>query len=331
MEPFTIALLAGTALSAAGAAAGAMGGSNSAAAKAQNELNWANYYLQQREMRDKKEMAQAASTDPLGNRTYYTPGVGWRTDATPQTEQLLRSIQSEQQQQYGADAQRNRIIAQQAFRRAQAAGSEADIALGQVRNPSQTREGFLGRAMESNVADAVTPTDNARRAIAMRAARGGGGANMLDMLSSYSQPSTRSAIARARLEAPTAFDTAEQNRQGGAVQRYAALNQSASGTPTAITPVDTGIPSTMQNARTSGNQLESYNRAPQPFQITPVPNQVAQGLGSLGATVGGLADTWQAHLQSQTNNNILMELLKSRAAGGSMSSLPAQGFLGRQY
>ena len=101
------------------------------------------------------------------------------------------------------------------------------------------------------------------------------------------------------------------------MNRYAALDQSAKGVPTTPAPFDTGIASTMANARTSGNQLASYARAPQAFQLQQVPT-IATGIGSAGQALSGFTDTLYSQRNTENNNALLREILKQRGGlGGS--------------
>jgi hypothetical protein len=108
MDPFTIAMMGGTAL------ASILGGKEASRTNQLNaDISLLNYYAQQKAQRDAWAEAQRqqaeqklGTTDAQGNRTRFIPGVGWVTELSDKQQQLSDLTEAEQLRQLTDEAGR---------------------------------------------------------------------------------------------------------------------------------------------------------------------------------------------------------------------------------
>jgi hypothetical protein len=118
MDPFTIALMGGTAL------ASFLGGQD-AKQQAQDNLAYQMYQDEQN-----RKLASASRQDAFGNIVRYNPGTNqWETVLTPQQRAITSAGEHEQLLGLTKDAARNRLVQEAAFRR----GQQADEDYGRTR------------------------------------------------------------------------------------------------------------------------------------------------------------------------------------------------------
>lgn len=132
MDPFTIALLAGTAIS---GISGASANSNA------NYAGQQNLEFQKWLANEQLKMGRASRTDAMGNTVRYDPGLNqWVTDLSPTQRALSKAGEHEQLLSLTDDAAKNRNIRERAYVRGQTANDDynrarADYAYGN--NPSE--------------------------------------------------------------------------------------------------------------------------------------------------------------------------------------------------
>jgi hypothetical protein len=291
----TAALIGATAT--AGAAGMGMMSANAASknAQASNAIAMQNYLEQRRVAAAQEEMARAGSVDARGNTTTYVPGVGWVTNATPLTNQLINASDTEELRRYTADAMRNRLRGQNTFTRQGQEGLLADAALASGKEGAQSLNDIRALLTEQNVARAVSGANDLRNRISLNAIRqGSGGETAVAQLGRQSLMDTRSAIADANAAANPEFLSRKQGREGAATNQYntyAARSTAPDGTAFMPTNLDeginTGLASKAAMAQRGLAQAGTVN-APQ-FRYAEDRTPVA--FAGLGSSLSGLVQT----------------------------------------
>jgi hypothetical protein len=222
-------IAASLASSAAGAIKGVTGGGNAnEAANVQNDINFRNYYLQQRLASLQEEMARAGSVNARGDKTEYVPGVGWVTRQSAQTDALIKSSDQEQRLRNTTDASRSRMRRENTFGRQANEGQQADAILGGINTGQQTPADLRAAMIEANVAKAVSGGDDMRKRIGMVSLRSGsGGQQALADISRNNMMDTRSAIADANLNAPDEYNARRSARVNPRLNQYNMLAERA--------------------------------------------------------------------------------------------------------
>lgn len=243
--------LIGAGLSAAGAIGSAylgMRASNSAAA-ANQAINYYNLQNQQRESLLQRMMAerilsmqQQGQTDALGNRQRYIEGLGFVTEASPETEALLRAERDEQFAQLTGDAQRARRGAQANEARRSEEALLADTYLRQLKTDNTPSRGALEALMLeqalSGIADAFDDTQAMANRQALR--RGVQNADQMAALARERADAQSSARTDARLRSigmERDLRSSDQQQLGNLYNMFAAR---AAGVPNAPVP-QTGV------------------------------------------------------------------------------------------
>lgn len=115
MDPITIALMGGTALS------GLLGGL-SQRSQAERALQ-----MQQALAQEQLKFAKASRTDAYGNKVYYDPTTNsWQTQLDPFQDRLIKAGETEQFRGLTEDAAQNRAIREGQFQRGRTAGNNYD-------------------------------------------------------------------------------------------------------------------------------------------------------------------------------------------------------------
>ena len=226
----TALLAAGAAGSLAGGAAGLMNaGTGAAAARAQNDIAFRNYYMQQRLARLQEEMARAGTTNSRGDRTEYVPGVGWVERPTETTRGIIAASDNEERLRLAQDAPRARMRREDNFTRQTREGQEADAILGGMRTGQQTPDDLRAAMIEAGVARAMSGANDMRGRIGLVSLRSGtGGQEALASLGRNAMRDTRTAIAEARLEAPSEYQSRRAARVNPRLNQYQSLVARAS-------------------------------------------------------------------------------------------------------
>lgn len=235
MDPMSIAALASAGMQAFGAVQGASQGR--AAADAQRNannialLNW----LQNRENAEfQRQLATAGQVDARGNRTTYVPGVGFVSTPSTFSRGMQDVADAEAIMGYAVDQPRARTEAQQAFLRRLAAGADAEAARAGRFLGRQSLPEVESRAIELGFAEADSGADALRNAIGINAIRTGtGGEQALAASARNAIADRRTALARARANAPGAFTTSRDQQNTMAENAIAAPMRRASGQTTA--------------------------------------------------------------------------------------------------
>lgn len=226
----TALLAAGAAGSLAGGVGGLMNASSGAgAARAQNDVAFRNYYMQQRLAQLQEEMARAGTTNARGDRTEYVPGVGWVERPTEQTRGIIAASDNEERRRLTEDATRGRLRREDNYTRQVRDGQDADAIMGGMRTGEQTPDDLRAAMIEAGVARAVSGSNDMRRRIGMVSLRSGtGGEQALAQIGRNAMDDTRTAIADARLNAPSEFQSRRNERVNPRINQYQTLVSRAS-------------------------------------------------------------------------------------------------------
>lgn len=235
MDPMSIAALVSAGTGAFGALQGARQGS--AAADAQRNannialLNW----MQNRDAADfQRQMATAGQVDARGNRTTFVPGVGFVATPSTFTRGMQDVADAEAIMGYTVDQPRVREEGRQAFLRRLAAGSDAEAARAGRFVGRQSLPEVESRAIELGFAEADSGADALRNALGINAIRTGtGGEQALAGAARNAVADRRTALARARANAPGMFTAGRDQQNTMAENAIAAPMRRASGQTTA--------------------------------------------------------------------------------------------------
>lgn len=235
MDPMTIASLVGAGSQLFGAIRGAQQGGDAARAQASANnialLNW----LQNRENANfQRDLATAGQINARGDRTAFVPGVGFVATPSTFTRGMQDVADAEAIAGYAVDQPRVREEQRQAFLRRLSAGADADAARAGRGVGRQDIPDIQSRAIELGFAEADSGADALRNAIGINAIRGGtGGEQALATSARNALADRRTALARARMQAPGAFVAARDAQNTMAENAMAAPMRRASGQTTA--------------------------------------------------------------------------------------------------
>lgn len=289
----TALLAAGAAGSLAGGVSGLMNaGTGASAARAQNDIAFRNYYMQQRLARLQEEMATAGSTNARGDRTEYVPGVGWVERPTEQTRGIIAASDNEERRRLTEDATRGRLRREDNYTRQVRDGQDADAIMGGIRTGQQTPDDLRAAMIEAGVARAVSGGDDMRKRIGLVSLRQGtGGQEALARIGRNAMGDTRTAIADARLNAPAEYQERRSARVNPRLNQYQALVSRASA-PDDVqfqpTNLDEGLGQTLRSRMNMAPQgIGSAMNVDTP-RIGSTENRTPVALDSLGQYLVGL-------------------------------------------
>jgi hypothetical protein len=235
MDPMTIASLVSAGSQLFGAVQGArQGGAASNAQSSANNialLNW----LQNRDNADfQRQMATAGQVDARGNRTAFVPGVGFVATPSTFTRGMQDVADAEAIAGYAVDQPRVREEQRQAFLRRLSAGADAEAARAGRFVGRQDMPDVQSRAIELGFAEADSGADAVRDAVGVNAIRTGtGGEQAIAGAARTALANRRTALARARAQAPGAFAGARDAQNTMAENAIASPMRRASGQTTA--------------------------------------------------------------------------------------------------
>jgi hypothetical protein len=134
-----------------------------------------NYILQKQQMEKQYELATAGRRDARGNQTRYVPGVGWTTDVTSGTRDIIQGSDAVQRQSLIDLLTRNRGERDLAMNRRLEEGSAASPMLAAIKNGygAPTKEGVVGSNKIAGVTGVSENADNAKSAYGTAALRSG--------------------------------------------------------------------------------------------------------------------------------------------------------------
>lgn len=186
---------------------------------------------QQQRIADQQYRLQTAGTrNARGDTTRFVEGVGWVEDLGPSSRAMQGASDKEYLLRTGEDANRAREGRRQNFARRQEESSAADTLLRDYRNvQGPSRAGVEANLAERNLAAVNDPLDDTRQAVQMQALRSGSGAShVLDALAQRGRLGTRSALAEARVQAPSVYEETVSGARGNKLNQYNLLAGRAS-------------------------------------------------------------------------------------------------------
>jgi len=205
---------------------GAIQGASQARAAAQaqarsNEVSMAQYITQRRDAQLQQQAAADGSTDARGNRTRFIPGLGTVVELADGTRQLINASDQEEYLRNTSDAADSRVLRQLAARRGVNEGAQADAALAQGAQGTESIDAVHGNLALANVAQAMSGNNATREAATMQRLRqGSGGERLMAELSRNGQADTRTALANARRDAAPEFMQRNNARESNAANLY---------------------------------------------------------------------------------------------------------------
>ena len=206
-----------------------------AAARAQREannialLNW----LENRRNADfQRELATAGQVSARGDRVEYVPGVGFVATPSAFTRGMQDLADAEAVAGYTVDQPRAREEWRQAFLRRLAASADADAARAGRYVGRQDIPDIQSRLIELGFAEADSGADALRNAIGVNAIRTGtGGEVALAQAARNALADRRTALARARMQAPSMAVAARDAQNAAAENAIAAPMRRDTGQP----------------------------------------------------------------------------------------------------
>jgi hypothetical protein len=185
---------------------------------------------QQRLARQQYELATAGTTNARGDRTRYVPGVGWVEELSDESQVAQGLSDTETRRRLAEDMPRSRYGREMNWQDRLQEREAADTQLRQFQEVQGRSPAAIEAAMlEQNMAAAQDPIDATRQQVQMNALRGNSGASdILAALSERGAQGTRSAIAQARADAPTAALEENTGRRNNALNQYNTLATRAS-------------------------------------------------------------------------------------------------------
>jgi hypothetical protein len=258
MDPVTIGLLAAS-------VAGQFGAHMLGSSQAKENLDY-------QKMRDAQmmRMAQAARTDPFGNRTYYDAALNeWISQLTPQQKRIAMGLEREQLLNVMVDAERNRQTRGRMFRAGEMAQPGFDRALAGYQYDRPESEGSIRSKIARLLTTAQSGPDTTN--INLRTA-----GNIPTLNYGPSPDSGASQLAKTFLGArsqalseSSARDVAHTNRYGPAIDRYLGIMSGGGGAP-----IQT------QSPGTAGAEAQQADMA---RLLASIAGQGTQAIGSAGS------------------------------------------------
>lgn len=271
-----------------------------------------------------EEFATAGTQDARGNKTRYVPGVGWISDPTPRTKALLAASDAEEGQRLTTDASRVRRGKQANERSRLQEGRLADTYRRQLINrtgevsPDQMRS----RMAEVMLADNAERGDQALNAIGMDNARAGTRSNLADDIMSKTSAGTRTALARARMDAPIQANENNQNIRNALLNSYNLMATRAGNAE------DMPFQPTNVESVPAGNITRSM--AVGPYSMAGASASIGRGAGDTSTMTGrgydALMNTFNINRKNQPDYGLMIGGLSEglqnllRGFGGSSTS-----------
>jgi hypothetical protein len=190
-------------------------------------LNW----LQNRRNADQQQqMATAGQINARGDRTTFVPGVGWVATPSTFTSGMQDVADNEAIAGYAVDQPRVRDENRATFRRRLDAGADAESARAGRDLGAQSLEDMQSRLIELGFAEADSGADEVRNAVGVNAIRtDSGGEVAIGNAARNALANRRTALARARAEAPGQFVGARGARINANETAIGAAEQRAAG------------------------------------------------------------------------------------------------------
>jgi len=212
-----VAALAGSAIAAkaSGDASSAASGANAANINAQERQNFLERQFAERIL----GIQLSPTEDALGNRSTFTPGVGFKTTLSPQVQSVTNASLREQLLQLAQDAPRQRQGAEETAARGREEGGVADALLQQFRralqNPQSASELFRILLAQGNQGFQGEVDRQQQSALRQDLRSGGGsGGKLLAEFARASAEGRGDRAAAAKLQSITGADQINFNRLG---------------------------------------------------------------------------------------------------------------------
>lgn len=217
MDPFTLALLGGTAL---------MGGVNAWNA---NSLAGQGLDFQKQQAALANEMGTAGKTDAYGDTTTYDPATNtWKTTLSPMQQAIANAQQSEQFKQATTDAARNRSIRQLMYNNALGAETDYNKARAGYEYDQPASQGALQDKLTTLMTNANNQLSSDNESAASRALLRQGRGDQLATLVNTIQNNRGKALAGDELNAYTnSINEEGQLQQQHASKYLPAIQQAA--------------------------------------------------------------------------------------------------------
>lgn len=298
MDPMTLLAGAGAVSSGIGALQGLFGSrSGASAARAQNDLAFRNFYIQQRLARLQEQMARAGTVDARGNVTEYVDGVGWVSRPTDATRGLIVASDNEERQRNTGDAVRSRMRREGNFRRQANEGASADAIMAGMDRGQQSPDSLRAAMIEAGVARAMSGANDMRGRLGLVGLRTGTGSQTaLAQLGRQGMQDTRTAIAEARLNAPSEYVARKGARVGNTLNQYNALAARATApddVPFQPSQIADTLDGTMRGRANTSAQALGAAMGVRPPSVSSTENRTPVATDSLGQYLRGLAKQGQ--------------------------------------
>ena len=234
----------------------------------QLQLARENQMLQQIQADRQYELSTAGRTDARGNRMYYTPGVGWRTELTAGSRDAIQGSDAVERMNMIDTLFRGKDERDMAFRRRLEEGSAASPLLKQLMYGygQPTKEGVVGAKKIADVTGVSENTDNAKSAYATQAMRSGTSVAPTNFSNMDTGATTgiRKALASADAGASPMVDAAVSSWQNTKLNPYNTLATRASNVenvPFAPSQIGNNLDASMANAAVVGASKNNGSEA----------------------------------------------------------------------
>lgn len=257
------------------------------------------FEMQKRIAEQQQEMARAGSTDARGNRVRYISGVGWVSEPTAKTQGLLNLSDAEEAARLGPDAQRVRRGKQANEGTRIEEGRIADSYRRQLANKTGevTPEQMQSRMADVMLSEIGEKSNEAKNAIGMQSLRSGTTSNIADDINKLATSGTRTALARARMDAPGAAEQQNQAMRNSLLNSYNLMATRAGNSEDM--PFQ---PTNVENVA-AGNMNRSMGTAP--YSLAGASGAIGKGAGDASAMMArsyeGFGPAFNAMRGSQIN------------------------------
>lgn len=304
------------------AAAAAYGAYESGQASQRAGVAQRNALAVQRRQMDLSEQQQAATLAPTtnarGDRTSYTPGVGWVEDASPLTRALMGASDQEELLRLTQDLPRARMNREAMFRGQQDDRGLATALLARTNEGARNLADIEAGQIREGTARQVAEPQRRDSALFINALRQGSGAtDLVRQSQDGNQSSTRLVLEQARNAAPRMLADNESARLNDGLNRYGTLMQRATANPDIPFTPNT-LADTLTTSRMSQQRMAPYGLGMAGANLKPV------GEFATGTSYGNQASQVAAAMRGLYNNQAMQEYFKygNFAPGSSPLSAP---------
>lgn len=246
----------------------------------QMQLAREQFELQKGIANKQQELATAGSQDARGNKTRYIPGVGWVSEPTDATRNLLARSDAEESARLGPDAARTRRGKEANETSRSNEGALANAYLRQLMSKSGevTPDQMQSRIADVMLSDIQERGNEAKNAIGLQSLRSGTSSNLADDIDKLTTGGVRTALARARMDAPTAARENNEGVRGALLNAYNLMGSRAANVedapfqPTNVDSTSTGL---LNRSMTLG-----------PYGLSGASGAIGKGAGDASTMMG---------------------------------------------